>query len=159
LCGDCQQIRNQTREDSNVATLNFFANLSQLETIHRFVEETTLELGLDDQTRHTLQTVVEEACTNVIVHAYGGQGGKMILTLEVIGSCLQVTLRDWGMPFDPAQVPIPDVTAPLEKRPLGGLGVYLMREMMDQVHFQFDATDGNTLVMVKEIQQTIPFEN
>jgi serine/threonine-protein kinase RsbW len=132
-------------------TLSLYADLSCLETVHAFVAQTGYDMGLNGQNLANLQMVVDEACANVVQHAYGGQGGEMVLSIEAVGSCLQVTIRDWGQPFDPDKVPVPDLTAPLERRPLGGLGVYLMREMMDQVDYHFDPDDGNTLVMVKRI--------
>jgi serine/threonine-protein kinase RsbW len=62
---------------------------------------------------------------------------------------VRVVIRDWGTRFDPLAVPTPDVSAPLEERPLGGLGLYLMRQTMDEVGFRFDEDDGNILTMVK----------
>ncbi len=135
-----------------MSSLSLSADLSQMATIHAFVDQVGHDQGLDDQTLSTLHTVVGEACTNVIEHAYHGQGGPMEIHLETQADCVQVTIRDWGTAFDPAEVPIPDVTAPLEERPLGGLGVYLMHRMMDDVQYHFSAEDGNTVHMVKRIQ-------
>ncbi len=135
-----------------MSPLSLSADLSQMATIHAFVEQVGQDQDLDDQTLYTLHTVVGEACTNVIEHAYAGQGGPMEITLETQDDCVRVTIRDWGTTFDPAKVPIPDVTAPLERRPLGGLGVYLLHQMMDDVQYHFSAKDGNTLCMVKRTQ-------
>jgi serine/threonine-protein kinase RsbW len=113
------------------------------------VDQVGRSQDLDERTLHTLHLVLDEACTNVIEHAYRGQGGAMEIALEVEDDCIRVVIRDWGLPFDPDAVPVPDVTAPLEDRPLGGLGVYLLREMMDEVRYEFSAQDGNTLTLVK----------
>jgi len=133
----------------HMASLSLPANLSQIATIHGFVDQVGHDQNLDDQILHALHLVVGEACTNVIEHAYGGQGGPMELTLEARDDYIRVIIRDWGVAFDPAKVPIPDIGAPLEKRPVGGLGVYLMYQMMDDVHYHFSVEDGNTLIMVK----------
>lgn len=130
-------------------SLNLFADLQQLPAIHDFVDQAGRDLGLDERTLYTLQMVVGEACTNVIMHAYGGKGGEVVLTIESTANGLEVRIRDWGEPFDPLNVPTPDVSAPLEQRPLGGLGLFLMRQMMDQVDFRFDEEEGNTLTMTK----------
>jgi serine/threonine-protein kinase RsbW len=96
-----------------------------------------------------LRLAADEACTNVIRHAYHGQAGRIEITIQPVASGIQVQVRDWGEGFDLSAVPAPDVTAPLEKRPLGGLGLFLMRNVMDDVQFKFDAVHGNTLTMVK----------
>jgi len=132
-----------------MASLRLSALLPQIATVHDFVDQVGRSQDLDERTLHTLHLVLDEACTNVIEHAYRGQGGAMEIALEVEDDCIRVVIRDWGLPFDPDAVPVPDVTAPLEDRPLGGLGVYLLREMMDEVRYEFSAQDGNTLTLVK----------
>lgn len=127
------------------------ARLAEITEVHNFVEQIGAAHSLDERTLHTLHLVLEEACTNVIVHAYQGQGGQMEIAFEKQSDCLRVIIHDWGTPFDPAEVPVPDISAPLDERPLGGLGVYLLREMMDDVQYQFSAKDGNTLTMVKKL--------
>lgn len=132
-----------------MASLILDANLSNISTIHNFVDEVGREHHLDVQTLHALHIVMGEACTNVIVHAYKSQGGPLQIHVEVQDNCIWILIRDWGLAFDPSQVPVPDVTATLENRPLGGLGVYLIRQMMDDVIYDFDAELGNTLTMIK----------
>jgi serine/threonine-protein kinase RsbW len=67
-----------------------------------------------------------------------------------------ICVRDWGASFDPDSIPTPDVTAPLEERTLGGLGLYLIRRYMDQVRFDFDPVEGNQLTMRKRLQADTP---
>jgi serine/threonine-protein kinase RsbW len=135
-----------------MATLSLFADFGELATIRDFVASAGGELGLAQDLIYDLQLAVDEACANVVKHAYGGQGGEIKVTVESVGDTVQVIIRDWGSAFDPQAVPIPDVSAPLEDRPLGGLGLFLMRQMMDQVRFQFDREQGNTLIMSKKRQ-------
>lgn len=134
-----------------MAVLSLIADLAQLATIRDFVAQTGRELGLDDELIYSLQLAVDEACSNVVNHAYGGSGGLIEITIEPAGESLQVIIRDWGRAFDPSAVPVPDLAAPLEQRSLGGLGLFLMRGIMDRVEFQFDEENGNTLTMVKQL--------
>lgn len=129
--------------------LSLCLNLSQLATVREFVAQTCHDLGFDDQTAYDIQLAVDEACTNIVQHAYGGQGGEVEVTIQPTDNGVRVVIRDWGVPFDPSVVPTPDVAAPLEERPLGGLGLFLMQQTMDEVDFRFDADGGNTLTMVK----------
>lgn len=104
----------------------------------------------DDEVYH-VQMAVDEACSNIVEHAYGpGWQGAIELTC-----CIQdqgdliVSIHDNGRPFDPSTVPDPPIGADLENLPEGGLGLYFMRRLMDQVTFQFDEQNGNVLTMVK----------
>ena len=93
---------------------------------------------------------VDEACCNIIEHAYGGEGrGDVECSCRVNDEGLTVTLRDRGRPFDPSGVPEPDLQADLEDRDVGGLGLYFMRKLMDEVRFEFTPGAGNALTMVK----------
>ena len=107
---------------------------------------------MDEWGVYSLKLAVDEACTNIVQHAYGGRGGEIEVTVEAVEEGVWVTLLDWGEPFDPASIPTPDVTASLDQRPLGGLGLFLMRQLMDEVHFEFDADRGNRLTMAKNFQ-------
>jgi serine/threonine-protein kinase RsbW len=121
-----------------------------LATILDFVAQACILSGIEQEALLDLQLAVEEACSNVIKHAYQEQGGKLRLCLETHGPDAVITVQDRGQPFDPEQVPDPDLTIPLDERPSGGLGLYLMQQLMDEVAFTFSEEHGNTLVMVKQ---------
>jgi len=100
-----------------------------------------------------VQTAVDEACTNIMKYAYSEQGGIIIITCELQDNDFVVTIRDKGKPFDPDSVPQPDLGTDLDRRKIGGLGIYLMRKLMDDVSYSFDAEKGNTLVMRKTLAE------
>jgi len=105
---------------------------------------------MDDSEVYAVELAVDEACSNIIEHAYGvDNGGEIECTCEAEDDRLTVILRDHGEPFDPATVTRPDLSSGIEKRPLGGLGVYLMRQLMEDVRFEARGEAGNLLTMVK----------
>jgi serine/threonine-protein kinase RsbW len=132
-----------------MATMRLYATASHLAAIREFVAQAGRDTDLSEQAVVELQLAVDEICTNVIRHGYGGQGGEIEVQVVPVEDGARVTVRDWGKAFDPRGVPTPDVTAPLECRPFGGLGLYLVRQVMDQVRFEFDAENGNTVTMLK----------
>jgi len=132
-----------------MTTLRLCADLAQLTAIREFVARSGRELDLDERANYDLQLAVDEACTNVIQHAYGGRAGEIEVTVEPAEGGVRVTVADWGTPFELHKVPVPDVAAPLEQREVGGLGLFLIHQLMDDVRFDFDAELGNTLTMVK----------
>ena len=78
------------------------------------------------------------------------QGGSGIYTSEVIdGDTIVITMRDNGKPFNPSNVKRPNLTADLSERQIGGLGLYLMRKLMDEVHYISSPITGNLLTMTK----------
>lgn len=128
----------------------FAGDFSSLERIARFVARATYAAGLGERAAYAVQMAVDEACTNIIEHAYGGEGiGNIDCTYEVTEDSLIITLRDKGHPFDPTRVSEPDLDVQLEERALGGLGVFLMRRLMDAVHHRYEPEEGNVLTLVK----------
>lgn len=106
--------------------------------------------GLDEDTAFHIEMAVDEACTNIIHHAYGGEGaGEIELACRIENDQVIVTLHDHGKPFNPDAVPPPKMAETIEEVAIGGLGLYLMRKLMDEVHFEFDPREGNTLTMIK----------
>lgn len=126
------------------------SDLANLERIADFVTDAALRLGLSEQQAFEVQMAADEACANVIQHAYGpGVEGEIVIRCEVEGDEFVITIRDHGRAFDPEEVAEPDLACPLEKRQVGGLGLFFMRKMMDRVAFHFDPQAGNELKMYK----------
>lgn len=130
-------------------SLHTTAKLENLSQIRHFVEETAIALGFEPAIIPNVQLAVDEAATNVILHGYHGQGGSLEIELERVEYDLIVRLRDEAKPFDPTSVPPPDLTLPLAKRPIGGLGVHLVRRAMDEVLHRVTASGGNELTLIK----------
>ena len=125
--------------------------LENLSVISDFVSKAMRKVGAKDESIAEVQLAVDEACSNVILYAYSGQKGIVKLVLELVGDDLIVTLNDRGKPFDPTSVPPPDLEVDLDERRIGGLGMYFMRKVMDEVSYSFDAEDGNKLTMRKHL--------
>jgi serine/threonine-protein kinase RsbW len=113
-----------------MATMHRCVDSSCLSAIREFVAQASRDLDADELAIADLELAVDEICSNVIKHGYSGQGGRIEITVEPVAGGVQVTVRDWGKSFDPQAVPVPDIDAPLEERPLGGLGLFLVRQVM-----------------------------
>lgn len=137
----------------NQLELQIEAKPENLSVVADFIATAMRQLGTE-QDMFEVQTAVDEACTNVMLHAYSGKGGVISISCELQDKDFIITIRDNGRPFDPASVPPPDVEAALEERRVGGLGVHLMRKLMDDVSYAFDAEKGNKLVMRKTLART-----
>jgi anti-sigma regulatory factor (Ser/Thr protein kinase) len=130
--------------------LTIGSELKNLERIAEFVTGAAEHFGLGPQQSFEVQMATDEACTNIIEHAYGpDQPGEISICCETAGDDFVVTLRDRGRTFDPTKVPDPDLTCSLEDRKIGGLGLFFMRKLMDRVVFHSDPRTGNELKMFK----------
>ena len=126
------------------------SSLVNLGDIADYVAQQATVAGLDEECTFEVQMAVDEACTNSIQHAYRGHNtGELRVCCFREGDDFVVEITDFGAPFDPQSIPAPDVTGPLEERSIGGLGVYLMRQLMDSVQFRADPQSGNVVVMRK----------
>jgi serine/threonine-protein kinase RsbW len=122
--------------------------MSELPALIEFVEAACEAAEIKPELRFDLTLAVEEAASNVIEHGYKGAGGKLQVLFRVADGDVTVELRDQAKPFKPGKVGRPDEAIPLEERPLGGLGLHLMHELMDEVRYE-TLPDGNLLTMIK----------
>jgi len=128
----------------------FSGRFDNLAEISEFVVGAAKEAGLNSSAVYAVELAVDEACTNIIEHAYGGEGkGDIQCCCDISKDSLTITLRDRGRPFDPNKVPVPKSKANLKNLKSGGAGLYLMRKMMDEVRFEFTKESGNILTLVK----------
>jgi serine/threonine-protein kinase RsbW len=138
-----------------VKALTVAGRLDSLGLISEFVTNAAQDAGLDESAVYAVDMAVDEACANIIGHAYGDEGrGDIEITCRIDEDGLTLVLRDNGRPFDPTKVPHPDLEAPLEGREEGGLGLFLMRHLMDRVEYKSRPGSGNVLTMVKRHQTT-----
>jgi serine/threonine-protein kinase RsbW len=132
-------------------TLTVDGRPENLATIADFVATAAQASGLNEKASFEVRMAVDEACANIIKHSYGEmEEGEIVLRCELVDGDFVITIRDHGQPFDPEAVPPPDLECSLADRSEGGLGLYFMRCLMDEVRFHFDS-QGNELTMVKKI--------
>jgi len=131
-------------------TIQFDAKFEFLDEIRDFVGAIARENGFSDKDVYNIQLAADEAASNIIEHAYEGvSDGVLEISCNAQGDTITLILVDHGESFDPADVPAPDLTADLSERKIGGLGIYLMRKLMDEVHYQPNPDKSNTLTMNK----------
>ena len=138
----------------NQLELEVKAKLENLAVIDDFITESMRQLSMKEDETLRVRLAVNEACTNIIQHAYSGGSEEPIIVLcSMSGNDLVIEIRDWGKPFDPEAVPQPDIESELFERKEGGVGIFLMRQMMNDVRYVFRAGRYNELRMIKHIPQ------
>ena len=124
-----------------------FKNLAQ---IADFIGQAATRAKLDDKATYAIQMAVDEACTNIIEHAYGGEGnGQLRLTYTIRPDGLQVSIFDQGLPFNPDQIPKLNPQTPLSERKPRGMGLFFIYNLVNEVEYNFNTPQGNQLILFK----------
>jgi len=133
--------------ENNLTVSGNFENLAK---IGDFISQAATQAGLDAQASYAVQLAVDEACTNIIEHGYGGEGrGQIQLTYHIKEDGLEIIIYDQATPFDPSLVPEPDIHAPLAERATRGMGLFFIRKSVDSYEFKFGTPEGNQLILFK----------
>ena len=146
LCCSLDQLH--TNDTRSLVMTN---KIEEIERMTSFIEEICQENNLSVEDTFNIHLAVEEAVTNVIMYAYPqGEVHEFLLDVHVLENRLIFKIIDSGKEFDPTLQPDADVTLSLEERPIGGLGIFLIRQIMQTVDYR--RVDGkNILTMVKMI--------
>lgn len=128
----------------------FPADFSSLQAIRDFVAQAALDAGMDDKEAYAVQLAVDEAASNIIEHACCElECSQIEITCNARADGLAIILRDHGRPFDPKKIKAPNLGTDISKRKIGGLGMYMIRKLMDEVCYETSPENGNTLTLFK----------
>ena len=121
-----------------------------LGTIREFIQDISINAGFDSEIAGQIELAVDEACTNVIKHAHNFEYNKSI-ELQVLLDAKKITIKitDRGLGFDIDKVTKPDLQKYIHEAKKGGLGIHLMRSLMDEVQFEFNPGVKNQVTLVK----------
>jgi anti-sigma regulatory factor (Ser/Thr protein kinase) len=130
-------------------SIQFSASFEFLDEIREFVGDIARAGGFADKDIYNIQLAADEAASNIIEHAYEGvSNGVLEISCDVRDGAIMIIMVDHGESFDPSAIPLPDLKADLSERKIGGLGIFLMRKLMDEVRYESRIT-GNVLTMIK----------
>lgn len=117
-------------------TIRLPAILENLEKFVEFALSCARQWKIDEKKIPGIHLVTDEACVNIINYAYpAGREGELELTCSLAEKKFLLSIRDWGKEFDPTTTPPPDLELDLEHRPIGGLGVFLIKKYSDEFHY------------------------
>ncbi len=136
--------------DGRELELNIAALTENLQPVLDFVDAALEEADCPVKTQMQLDVAVEEIFINIASYAYAPGSGDAKITFSVADGSAIITFFDRGIPYDPLAKEDPDVTLAASERPIGGLGIYMTKKMMDDVIYEHK--DGcNVLKLVKKL--------
>ena len=113
----------------------FAASMETIPYFVGFVSETASVMGVHPKRVMHLELAVEEAAVNICSYAYEIPPGEVTIRISRETEVVRIELVDAGVPFDPLAADAPDIRSELENREVGGLGIFLIRRMLDEVHY------------------------
>ena len=130
-------------------TLELNNDIAEIPQLSAFIDTFAEEAGIDFSLVMSLQLALEEAVVNVMEYAYPkGTMGKVLITASVEGDDLEFVISDSGKAFDPTAKAEVNVELGVEDRPIGGLGIHLVRNIMDSV--AYERKDGKNILTLRK---------
>ncbi|MDE7323218.1 MAG: ATP-binding protein [Lachnospiraceae bacterium] len=144
-----KKTENGNAKTSESITLD--ADLTALGEVTLFVNSFMERIGCDEKTKRQTDIAVEEIFVNICNYAYSEDDGKVTVEVRNDGSRkLVLTFSDRGVRYNPLEKPDPDITLGAQDRKIGGLGIYMVKNIMDELSYRHE-NDKNILTIVKYI--------
>jgi anti-sigma regulatory factor (Ser/Thr protein kinase) len=121
-------------------------DIQQIPTLAEWVES----LHIPEALNMTMNLALEETVTNVMLYAYPNEKGKVLIEAEKTDEQITFVITDSGVPFDPTAKPDADTSLSAEERPIGGLGIHLVRQIMDKISYRREE-GKNILTLIKKL--------
>lgn len=153
-----KRLANSRMQNKSDHTIRFRQDVptrtEELNHIREVVEAEALRFGFDEQTAFQLALAVDEACTNIIKHSYGGDPSQSFqFEISTSDDSFVISLTDRGKTFNPKGLPQLDMQRYFEQMRRGGLGVHIMHLVMDDVDYTTATNHSNLLRMIKHLQE------
>lgn len=143
----------QKTGSNNLKELTIKSKTSYLNKVRDFVSHEAKKFGFSDDEVSKITLAVDEACTNIIKHAYKNASDYPIhLRLNARNNTFEIMIEDQGMPFEPESVKLPDMKEHIKSYKRGGFGMYLMKSLMDKVEYKIQPGIKNSVILTKYLQ-------
>jgi serine/threonine-protein kinase RsbW len=133
-----------------VKKLTITADLSEIDNIRQFLKDSLRGLPISEENYFKIELAIVEICVNVIRYGYPKRRGEIDIAIRDAGERIAIEIRDSGVRFDPGSVPKPDIDEVIAAGGKGSLGIYLVRQIMDEFDYRWENGE-NILTLVKTI--------
>lgn len=130
--------------------LRILSETKYLVHVRKFIYQNAIVFGFDEETANRIALAVDEACTNIIRYAYKNANDKPIeINIFLNNNKFEVLINDYGDIFDPESIKMPDMKEYIKKLKRVGLGMYLMKELVDKVEYNIGKESKNEVKLIK----------
>ncbi|MGN0291209.1 MAG: ATP-binding protein [Lachnospiraceae bacterium] len=133
-------------------TIKIPAALKELDNVRAFADEVLTDTVASEEDRMAIELAIEEVFVNIVKYSHLPETAAVMVSYEydALKKAVVIQFEDEGHPFNPLEVREPDVTAELSERAPGGLGIYMLRKLMDYVEYEY-VEDTNKLLICKKL--------
>ena len=126
------------------------AQTSELGQVLAFADNILEEAGCSAKSQMQIDIAIEEIFVNIAHYAYPSGDGKALIEIETdeANKCVRITFEDQGIPYDPLKNEDPDITLSADERPIGGLGIFMVKKSMDEV--SYENKEGKNRLTIKK---------
>lgn len=143
----------QNSEQQKLKELTIKSKTSYLNKVRDFISGEARNFGFSDEEVNKITLAVDEACTNIIKHAYQYAGNHPIhLRLKARNNTFEIMIEDRGLPFEPESIKMPDMKEHIKSYKRGGFGMYLMKSLMDKVEYKIQPGIKNKVILTKYLR-------
>jgi serine/threonine-protein kinase RsbW len=129
-------------------SLSWRASIESISDIAEQIQAELIRLGLDSHSLMKINLAIEEITVNIINHAYGDvMRGNIEVSIEKTDSQVIIHIFDEGMPFNPLDAEDPDVNASMAERPIGGLGIFMAKNLVDTITYERRGTRNHLMLI------------
>lgn len=135
----------------HMAALSIRSDINEIPRVSDLIESVMQGHQFPGEDILDTQLAVEEVVTNVIMHGYGEAGGEILVALayHAEAGAMEIRIEDSAAPFDPLTLPEPDISLDIDERKIGGLGIFLTRQVMDDIQYRYEG-NKNVLILTKK---------
>jgi anti-anti-sigma factor len=144
-------LKRELLKERDTFHLDIPADENNLSEVRDFISEICMQAGFSKRETNNTKLAMDEACTNIIKHAYGNMGGEIRIDVQAEPGKVEINIFDSGEAFDWSKIEDPDLQEYVEIGKKGGLGIFLMNRLMDDLNYK-SSTTGNHLYMMKSIE-------
>jgi len=141
-------------EKSNInesSSFSFPADKKEVGRVVSFINSFLEKKSVGPKVVSQIDIAVDEVCSNIFNYAYKDKKGQVLVQIDYQDGIITIRFVDTGVKFNPLEKEDPDVSLSLEERKIGGLGIYLVKQLMDDVTYEYSPSKENILTIIKKV--------
>ena len=148
---DITMLALKYNEKKDKSSFSVPADKAEVGRVVSFINEFASKHKVNDKLLRQLDVAVDEVCSNIFNYAYKDKKGIVTVDISFKDKTLKISFIDNGVKFNPLNKEDPNVNLPLEERPIGGLGIFLVKQLMDDVTYEYSPNGENILTIIKKV--------
>ena len=141
----------KSTDTNNNSSFSFPADKKEVGRVVDFINGFLEKKDMNSKIISQIDITVDEICSNIFNYAYKDKKGQVLVEISYKDNAVTIRFVDTGVKFNPLEKEDPDVNLSLQERKVGGLGIYLVKQLMDDVKYEYSPKKENILTIIKKV--------